>query len=78
MSTVVIRSKTLTCLTVGAFPFDSVAQLWRLGWAKPVANLNTKSMRAGSTRVFRLPATFMSQKSYIRIQPDWLGDAYDK
>ncbi|GIL54200.1 hypothetical protein Vafri_9780 [Volvox africanus] len=58
----------------------SAPELRFLGWATPLAQLNSLSMRTSAYQTFTLPATFMGPTGVmIKIQPDWLGPlAYNK
>ncbi|GIL54672.1 hypothetical protein Vafri_10417 [Volvox africanus] len=54
----------------------SAPELWRLGWATPLAQLNSSSLPAATFKTYTLPATYLGPKGVlIRIQPDWLGVA---
>jgi hypothetical protein len=55
----------------------SAPELRRLGWATPLAQLNSDNFPPNVYVYFTVPATFLgSQGAMIRIQPDWLGNAY--
>ncbi|GLC39568.1 hypothetical protein PLESTM_000912600 [Pleodorina starrii] len=57
----------------------SAPELWRLGWATPLAQLNSSSFPSGVFQDFVLPATYLGPTGVmIKIQPDWLGAAYTK
>ncbi|GIL54686.1 hypothetical protein Vafri_10420, partial [Volvox africanus] len=57
----------------------SAPELWRLGWATPLAQLNSTSFPQFIFQTFTLPATYVgADNAMIKIQPDWLGAAYVK
>ncbi|KAG2499452.1 hypothetical protein HYH03_002399 [Edaphochlamys debaryana] len=56
----------------------SAPELWRLGWAKPVAELNAAGLPEGQSLQFSLPPTYLSSKNMLKIKPEWLGDSYSK
>ncbi|GIL54181.1 hypothetical protein Vafri_9767 [Volvox africanus] len=57
----------------------SAPELWRLGWATPLAQLNSTSLPLATYTSFTLPATYLGPKGVmIRIIPDWLGKDYTK
>ncbi|GIL68365.1 hypothetical protein Vafri_21668 [Volvox africanus] len=57
----------------------SAPELWRLGWATPLAQLNSSSFPLATYKNFTLPATYLSPRGVmIKIQPDWLGELYTK
>ncbi|GLI71187.1 hypothetical protein VaNZ11_016300 [Volvox africanus] len=58
----------------------SAPELWRLGWATPLAQLNSSSFAANVYQTFALRATFLGPTGVmIKIQPDWMGpSAYKK
>ncbi|GLI71191.1 hypothetical protein VaNZ11_016306 [Volvox africanus] len=57
----------------------SAPELWRLGWATPLAQLNSTSFPEFIFQTFTLPATYLGADNVlIKIQPDWLGAAYVK
>ncbi|GIL54723.1 hypothetical protein Vafri_10439 [Volvox africanus] len=57
----------------------SAPELWRLGWATPLAQLNSSSFALATYRTFTMPATYLGGLTgvMIKIQPDWL-DFYTK
>ncbi|GIL80153.1 hypothetical protein Vretimale_12950 [Volvox reticuliferus] len=57
----------------------SAPELWRLGWATPLALLSATRFASRVYRLFTLPATYLGPTGVlIRIQPDWLGTTYTK
>ncbi|GIL80146.1 hypothetical protein Vretifemale_9316 [Volvox reticuliferus] len=58
----------------------SAPELRRLGWATPLAQLNSSSFPLATFKTFTLPATYLGPTGVmIMIQPDWLGTvAYKK
>ncbi|GIL50961.1 hypothetical protein Vafri_7033, partial [Volvox africanus] len=57
----------------------SAPELWRLGWATPLAQLNSTTFPAGVYTNFTLPATYLGPKGImIKIQPNWLTNTYKK
>ncbi|GIL54699.1 hypothetical protein Vafri_10434 [Volvox africanus] len=58
----------------------SAPELWRLGWATPLAQLNSSSFVANVYQNFTLPATYLGPTGVlIKIQPNWMGtSAYKK
>ncbi|GIL54728.1 hypothetical protein Vafri_10439 [Volvox africanus] len=59
----------------------SAPELWRLGWATPLAQLNSSSFARDTFKTFALPATYLGYKDkgvMIKIQPDWLDPLYTK
>ncbi|GIL54687.1 hypothetical protein Vafri_10423 [Volvox africanus] len=57
----------------------SAPELWRLGWATPLAQLSSTRFASRVYRIFTLPATYLGPTGVlIKIQPDWLGTAYTK
>ncbi|GIL54807.1 hypothetical protein Vafri_10496, partial [Volvox africanus] len=53
----------------------SAPELWRLGWATPLAQLNSSSFPLATYKNFTLPATYLGPRgAMIKIQPNWLGD----
>ncbi|GIL64187.1 hypothetical protein Vafri_18164 [Volvox africanus] len=55
----------------------SAPELWRLGWATPLAQLNSSSFPMATYINFNLSATYLGPKGVmIKIQPDWLGELY--
>ncbi|GIL61618.1 hypothetical protein Vafri_16042, partial [Volvox africanus] len=55
----------------------SAPELWRLGWATPLAQLNSTSFPMATYKTFTLPATYLGPTGVmIKIQPDWLGELY--
>ncbi|GIL96426.1 hypothetical protein Vretimale_2152 [Volvox reticuliferus] len=52
----------------------SAPELWRLGWASPLAQLNSSTLPPKTFKTYTLPATYTtSQGNMLRIQPDWLS-----
>ncbi|GIL56070.1 hypothetical protein Vafri_11530 [Volvox africanus] len=52
----------------------SAPELWRLGWATPLAQLNSSTFPLATYMNFVLPATYLGPAGImIKIQPDWLG-----
>ncbi|GIM08916.1 hypothetical protein Vretimale_12848 [Volvox reticuliferus] len=52
----------------------SAPELWRLGWASPLAQLNSSTLPPKTFKTYTLPATYVtSQGNMLRIQPDWLS-----
>ncbi|GIL74587.1 hypothetical protein Vretimale_2152 [Volvox reticuliferus] len=52
----------------------SAPELWRLGWASPLAQLNSSTLPPKTFKTYTLPATYAtSQGNMLRIQPDWLS-----
>ncbi|GIL49172.1 hypothetical protein Vafri_5644 [Volvox africanus] len=52
----------------------SAPELWRLGWAMPMAQLNSSTFPMATYKNFKLPATYLGPEgAMIKIQPDWLG-----
>ncbi|GIM09102.1 hypothetical protein Vretimale_12908 [Volvox reticuliferus] len=57
----------------------SAPELWRLGWATPLAQLNSSSFPRATYNTFNLPATYLGPTGVmIKIQPDWLDPLYTK
>ncbi|GLC45985.1 hypothetical protein PLESTM_001810000 [Pleodorina starrii] len=57
----------------------SAPELWRLGWATPLAQLSVTRLVSRAYRTFILPATYLGPTGVmIKVQPDWLGAAYIK
>ncbi|GIL61683.1 hypothetical protein Vafri_15984 [Volvox africanus] len=57
----------------------SAPELWRLGWATPLVQLNSTSFPMATYKNFTLPATYLGPGGVmIKIQPDWLGELYTK
>ncbi|GIL81582.1 hypothetical protein Vretimale_729 [Volvox reticuliferus] len=57
----------------------SAPELWRLGWATPLVQLNSSSFPLATYNTFTLPATFLGPTGVmIKIQPDWLDTFYRK
>ncbi|GLI71190.1 hypothetical protein VaNZ11_016304 [Volvox africanus] len=57
----------------------SAPELWRLGWATPLALLSATRFASRVYRLFTLPATYLGPTGVlIKIQPDWLGTTYTK
>ncbi|GLI71196.1 hypothetical protein VaNZ11_016311, partial [Volvox africanus] len=57
----------------------SAPELWRLGWATPLAQLNSSSFPIATFKTYTLPATYLGPTGVmIKIQPDWLGAFYTK
>ncbi|GLC45984.1 hypothetical protein PLESTB_001625900 [Pleodorina starrii] len=57
----------------------SAPELWRMGWATPLVQLNSTSFPAKVLLPYTLPGTFRGPDGVmIRIQPDWLGGTYRK
>ncbi|GIL55995.1 hypothetical protein Vafri_11476 [Volvox africanus] len=57
----------------------SAPELWRLGWATPLAQLNSSTFPLATYMNFVLPATHLGPAGImIKIQPDWLGSQYTK
>ncbi|KAG2499453.1 hypothetical protein HYH03_002400 [Edaphochlamys debaryana] len=56
----------------------SAPELWRLGWAKPLALLSSALLPAGAFRSYALPATALAAVNHVKIQPDWLGGGYTR
>jgi hypothetical protein len=57
----------------------SAPELWRLGWATPLAQLNSSNVPAGKYVTYTLPATaFGPIGVMIKIQPNWLSTSYSK
>ncbi|GIL66423.1 hypothetical protein Vafri_19938 [Volvox africanus] len=57
----------------------SAPELWRLGWATPLAQLNSSSFPMATYKNFTLPATYLGPRGVmIKIQPNWLGELYTK
>ncbi|GIL56045.1 hypothetical protein Vafri_11502 [Volvox africanus] len=57
----------------------SAPELWRLGWATPLAQLNSSTFPLATYMNFVLPATHLGPAGImIKIQPDWLGTKYTK
>ncbi|GIL66679.1 hypothetical protein Vafri_20167 [Volvox africanus] len=55
----------------------SAPELWRLGWATPLVQLNSTSFPMATYKNFTLPATYLGPRGVmIKIQPDWLGELY--
>ncbi|GIL56113.1 hypothetical protein Vafri_11530 [Volvox africanus] len=52
----------------------SAPELFRLGWATPLAQLNSSTFPLATYMNFVLPATYLGPAGImIKIQPDWLG-----
>ncbi|GIL49123.1 hypothetical protein Vafri_5600 [Volvox africanus] len=52
----------------------SAPELLRLGWAMPLAQLNSSTFPMATYMNFKLPATYLGPDgAMIKIQPDWLG-----
>ncbi len=57
----------------------SAPELWRLGWATLLDQLNTTSFPDQTFRTYTLPATCLGpNKNMIKIQPNWLGSSYTR
>ncbi|GIL64227.1 hypothetical protein Vafri_18204 [Volvox africanus] len=57
----------------------SAPELWRLGWATPLVQLNSTTFPMATYKNFTLPATYLGPRGVmIKIQPDWLGELYKK
>ncbi|GIL67487.1 hypothetical protein Vafri_20883, partial [Volvox africanus] len=57
----------------------SAPELWRLGWATPLAQLNSSTFPVATYMNFTLPATYLGPTgAMIKIQPDWLDTKYTK
>ncbi|GIL61816.1 hypothetical protein Vafri_16206 [Volvox africanus] len=57
----------------------SAPELWRLGWATPLVQLNSMSFPMATYKTYTLPATYLGPTGVmIKIQPDWLGELYKK
>ncbi|GLC60550.1 hypothetical protein PLESTB_001625800 [Pleodorina starrii] len=57
----------------------SAPELWRLGWATPLAQLNSSTFPSGVFRTYTLPATYLGPTgAMIKVQPDWLNASYTK
>ncbi|GLI66407.1 hypothetical protein VaNZ11_010194 [Volvox africanus] len=57
----------------------SAPELWRLGWATPLVQLNSSFFPLATYMEFILPATYLGPTGVmIKIQPDWLGVLYTK
>ncbi|GLI62178.1 hypothetical protein VaNZ11_004761 [Volvox africanus] len=57
----------------------SAPELWRLGWAAPLAQLNSTSFPLAVYINFTLMATYLGPKGImIKIQPNWLTSMYKK
>ncbi|GLI71181.1 hypothetical protein VaNZ11_016289 [Volvox africanus] len=57
----------------------SAPELWRLGWATPLEQLNSTSFNLDIYKTFTLPATYLGPTGVmIKIQPDWLDPFYTK
>ncbi|GIL49046.1 hypothetical protein Vafri_5497 [Volvox africanus] len=55
----------------------SAPELWRLGWATPLAELNSSTFPKATYMNFTLPATYLGPTgAMIKIQPDWLNTNY--
>jgi hypothetical protein len=67
-----------TCMGMGD-GCPSAPELWRLGWATPLALLNSATLPLGQFFSFVLPATYLGPTGVmIKIQPNWLGMFYTK
>ncbi|GIL80156.1 hypothetical protein Vretimale_12953 [Volvox reticuliferus] len=57
----------------------SAPELRRLGWATPLAQLNSACFPLATFVNFTLPATYLGPTGVmVKIQPDWLGSSYTK
>ncbi|GIM02960.1 hypothetical protein Vretimale_7750 [Volvox reticuliferus] len=57
----------------------SAPELWRLGWATPLAQLNSTTFPNAMYQTYTLLATYLGPKGVmIKIQPDWLMSTYYK
>lgn len=57
----------------------SAPEIWRLGWATPLAQLNSSTLPASVFMPYVLPGTILGPDgAMIKIQPDWLGASYSK
>ncbi|GIL67456.1 hypothetical protein Vafri_20814 [Volvox africanus] len=55
----------------------SAPELWRLGWATPLVQLDSSSFPMATYKNFNLSATYLGPTGVmIKIQPDWLGELY--
>ncbi|GIL80160.1 hypothetical protein Vretifemale_9323, partial [Volvox reticuliferus] len=55
----------------------SAPELWRLGWATPLAQLTSSNLQINVFYNFTLPATYLGPSDVmIKIRPDWLGMSY--
>ena len=50
-----------------AFVCHNAPNMYRLGWASAIRDLNTDTMSVGTPLVFVLPATSTSDKNYVRV-----------
>jgi hypothetical protein len=54
----------------------SAPELWRLGWATVLDQLNSSTFPAKVFKTYTLPATYLgADKAMIKVQPDWLSSA---
>ncbi|GIL49067.1 hypothetical protein Vafri_5545 [Volvox africanus] len=65
-----------TCMGSGQ-SCPSAPELWHLGWATPLAQLNSSTFPVATYMNFTLPATYLGPMgAMIKIQPDWLDTNY--
>lgn len=57
----------------------SAPELYQLGWATPLAELNSTSFAPNTYANFTIPATYLSPSgAFLKMKPDWLGYEYTK